>query len=820
LWIVGGYNGADLADVWQSLDGETWVEVTQVSAISARSGHGLLSYDDKLWVICGGGCANAYSSTDGATWTQVAANAGIGSLAGAMYSVCDGKMWAVGGLDGTYRDDARSSTDGITWTVEAGTPGFTARNFGGLVEFGNKLWTFGGWNGTTYYNDTWNTITGGTWSQATTGLTKGKYVSNAFTFVRRTDIYGVLQSIESFDYRPWETLSGLTVVGIDERLLVGTVSLSGANLTGTGTKFNSCLEAGQNIRIAGTYFAYEVVSVADDENAVIVNALSHSYTDEEFSLLPGVGDPITTAVFNPGELEGIEDDEYRNVIYINSDADLAVQLITIPGGLERAIALGATHIRHYRTLESTTAVIAEGLDHTYCADISIAGSLSQVNDTALGLTYRVYKDAIDNDTLTGTTNYLEMIGISVPPVGRFPVWAEDRLWLGSESGVWYYSSAPLNYQFPQKYASMFQLSTQKKICSPEDGQENMGAFLFDGNLFFAKERKLFVLSSADSNDIPIEYDGSIGVACPRTVGKTVIPGLGPIITWLSDIGPVYMTSGAKPEPLSDFTIGELWPGGEILTRPNDGSPTNSYSRESVSGVWHRNTYWILYGDSEDVSVENDFMENKLFGFNFSTRGKEYGQGPFKRTFAALENGFVYEPKIIISVDGNTAYSLCHKDYDAGAAYRVSLFSKAGEYQDRFIEETAGIECFVKSRYVKPDEANLELFVELYSLIAHCDLEDALNIVFSFYADEKRFYSSGAYTETVQTQLAGHSQFRRSVEVAPVGANFYGNYLAAGIRKTLSSKDDFKFRGFDFNVTPVDLGAEHLSPSGARQNAWS
>ena len=73
LWIIGGYDGQRLNDIWYSEDGENWTEATSNPQFSRRTGHTSVVFDDKMWVI--GGYDGAYNnevwtSIDGENWTH------------------------------------------------------------------------------------------------------------------------------------------------------------------------------------------------------------------------------------------------------------------------------------------------------------------------------------------------------------------------------------------------------------------------------------------------------------------------------------------------------------------------------------------------------------------------------------------------------------------------------------------------------------------------------------------------------------------------------------------------------------------------------
>lgn len=210
MWIIGGYNGSYLSDVWCSSDGISWSQATATAAFGNRAEQVTVVFNGSMWVIAGGITGNittndVYSSSDGATWTLATANAGFSNRkqhSGVVYNnriwviggntgttllndvwyssdgviwnnatmnaafnpryghvslVYDNKMWVIGGgITGTVINDAWYSTDGITWTAAAITIPFTARTFHSGTVYGNKMWVIAGTGGGVYFNSVWS----------------------------------------------------------------------------------------------------------------------------------------------------------------------------------------------------------------------------------------------------------------------------------------------------------------------------------------------------------------------------------------------------------------------------------------------------------------------------------------------------------------------------------------------------------------------------------------------------------------------------------------------------------------------------------------
>lgn len=166
LWLIGGWDGNNsLAEVWSSSDGTNWSLVTNTPAFGAKATHESLVFDDKMWLIEGGG-KSVWYSTDGETWTRSTSNAPwSGSFRNQFAAtVFDGKMWMAGGTigDPTVMNDVWSSSDGASWTQATASAGWSARQNHQMITYDGKLWVIGG-------NDrsVWYSSDGASWTQAT-----------------------------------------------------------------------------------------------------------------------------------------------------------------------------------------------------------------------------------------------------------------------------------------------------------------------------------------------------------------------------------------------------------------------------------------------------------------------------------------------------------------------------------------------------------------------------------------------------------------------------------------------------------------------------
>ena len=106
IWIVGGSyaNPDDANDVWYSFDGVNWLNATDIGPWGGRIRHTCVSFEGKLWILGGDDYyetapynGHVWNSVDGETWIQVEAVAPWGRRIEHASVVFDNKIWILGG---------------------------------------------------------------------------------------------------------------------------------------------------------------------------------------------------------------------------------------------------------------------------------------------------------------------------------------------------------------------------------------------------------------------------------------------------------------------------------------------------------------------------------------------------------------------------------------------------------------------------------------------------------------------------------------------------------------------------------------------------
>jgi hypothetical protein len=179
MWLLGGWDPPHHmpmnthSEVWSSTDGVNWVFET-TAPWPARHAAAWLVSEDAMWVIGGdpqSGClTDVWKSTDAINWTQTnAAIPGFVIRNNPNYAVVNNELMIYGGeqCSGDALNDVWTSADGITWTQlpNAPWPG-RGMQINSCVDGTGQLWMLGGSNESDRrsYNEVWKSADGITWT--------------------------------------------------------------------------------------------------------------------------------------------------------------------------------------------------------------------------------------------------------------------------------------------------------------------------------------------------------------------------------------------------------------------------------------------------------------------------------------------------------------------------------------------------------------------------------------------------------------------------------------------------------------------------------
>lgn len=721
--------------------------------------------------------------------------------------------------------------DGSDW-VEIGTDAIpTGHSRNPITPFNGKLVLSAGMYGYVSSDG------GETWQRATGGRQKGKFVSIAYTFVRRTDPASKLSSYDDYTFEPWEVVGNSELLtGPDEKILTGEVEwTSGTTLTGYGTLFEDELEPGDRIRVNGMLEALEIDSITDQTHLTLVSSPQQPWEplyQYRFAILPKIGDPITTRIYEPGDAEGPEEPANRYVMQITAPTTHGRLVHVFPALSEDWIsASGVTHLRVFTTMSADTEDEAKGITHGYVADVAVTGGTN--------LYYRHVKKFRDNSTDAdieaniATLQIMSMtqadIKYSPPPLGRYIVWTVSRLVLAGEKGPLYFSEVPggdkaIKTDNLMKYASEFSERNYFLVSDQANDQKRTGIETLFKDLIEFYENKIYVLINSDRLNEPICICSEFGCPYPNTIKKADHPKLGPCIFFESSRGPAVVLTGNVVKLLTDFPIRELYPKDETATNTLDywnNQITDWNSRNLVTAHYSNDTYWVHWGDSNATSSK--FGQYKCYGYYISSDGTAKGA-------LELVVSSSYEPQSWVNIPDNRVLTLSHKTNRATGKviYRVTEFLRHGVIRDIFIHDsevegetaytelkavtyTYGIELTTGAIFLS---SRRDLASEIFALFIHATLKNELEdkLIIEILTDGGRLFASGEYTQNRQSGTAGIStsgnyRFRIKALLKP---GLLGAYAQVTLKKQIYSAADLEFYGLALQVISRNIPCEFIS----------
>jgi hypothetical protein len=395
----------------------------------------------------------------------------------------------------------------------------------------------------------------------------------------------------------------------------------------------------------------------------------------------------------------------------------------------------------------------------------------------------------------------------VAPVGGHCSWDGEKIWVSTGSGFWLYSQGASNdSEYPQKYASMFNGSTQRSVVDPEDGQSDTGSASLSGDMYYWKDRKISILDRADPTNIPRNVSDGIGCDFPNTITFVDHPKFKKSIFFLSTEGPAYLSPGGVVQILSVFKLAEVWPGGFFHIDPATNLPRSKEWKASVSASWHKNSWRIVVPGQTIPTIYGFFADPNEAIF-----------GGFKET-PATATGSTYpnDPSVIIPRDNSIAYSLSSKS----GIYRISHYLKQAAYQDVYGTTSFKYHQKAKSKRVAFD-GTFQIMGELSDALLNCSMKDSDGLTITAYTDDARFNASVVYDENEDTGLDSASfDSVRTLIQAIFEEGCYGRSFSILVDKTVPNSGFFRYFGVDMNVQPKqNFEAEFYGVSGERQNSW-
>jgi len=172
IWILGGVDVFYVNDIWNSSDGENWIQVSGAIPWHPRCYHTTIVSDNMIWLL-GGVAGNFFNdiwkSVNGEDWVQVTDSAPWMPRAVLQSFVFDNKIWVIGGINEgaimPYLNDIWYSSDGVNWTCATDDPEWGILDGYSMAVFQDKMWVMAGYNHTGGYlvGDVWSSTDGTNW---------------------------------------------------------------------------------------------------------------------------------------------------------------------------------------------------------------------------------------------------------------------------------------------------------------------------------------------------------------------------------------------------------------------------------------------------------------------------------------------------------------------------------------------------------------------------------------------------------------------------------------------------------------------------------
>ncbi|HET7630592.1 MAG TPA: hypothetical protein VFK03_04425, partial [Candidatus Saccharimonadales bacterium] len=255
MWVMGGYDGSFLGDVWSSTDGSNWTQVTASAPWGGNVDAGVVVFDNKMWLMGGyapaaaGDTSDVWYSTDGANWTK-ATTAPWSIREHCVTLVFDNKLWVIGGSsNGTYLHDAWYTSDGVNWTQATANAPWSARYRPSGVTFNGKMYIMGGTTNNTsnFLNDVWSSTDGINWTQETAAASwPGRAFFTSVVYAGKIWVTGGYDATLNYNDlwyssdgvnwtqeadAPWIPRQGITALAYDDKMwILGGYSPTSGNL--------------------------------------------------------------------------------------------------------------------------------------------------------------------------------------------------------------------------------------------------------------------------------------------------------------------------------------------------------------------------------------------------------------------------------------------------------------------------------------------------------------------------------------------------------------------------------------------------------------
>lgn len=192
IWVFADdsvlVDGSYRSGIWSTSDGVSWVR-ERLAPWTVKQSYRSVVFNNKIWVFGDIYGSDIWSSPDGQVWTKVATAPWLARLHSAV--VFKNKMWVLGGSDyNRNTNDVWSSSNGVNWTKVVAAP-WSERSMHSSVVFDNKIWVLGG--ASSEYglkNDVWSSSDGVSWTEEAIASWTARYAHRSLVYNNKIWVIG------------------------------------------------------------------------------------------------------------------------------------------------------------------------------------------------------------------------------------------------------------------------------------------------------------------------------------------------------------------------------------------------------------------------------------------------------------------------------------------------------------------------------------------------------------------------------------------------------------------------------------------------------
>ena len=188
----------------------------------------------------------------------------------------------------------------------------------------------------------------------------------------------------------------------------------------------------------------------------------------------------------------------------------------------------------------------------------------------------------------------------------------------------------------------------------------------------------------------------------------------------------------------------------------------------------------------------------------------------------MSEKIIYEPKMLIPVDGNRAYTLGHKtDWDDDIHYRLTRFLDPTKFEDTFDEITLAYSMSAQTRYLYVNENNRKEVGRAKKATIFIEFDDTDGLTITINVDGSRQTAVCTYVQTRQSGMAAEDSnlYRDMIDIFTLEDLRNGKHFDLIVSKVVPDDGDVEIFGQEITILAPRAEEEEFydsfgDPSGA------